>query len=194
MASLYVFDIDDTLFDTTARTIVRDYQGNEVCVLQTPEETYAYKLKPGESFDYVEFTDAELFNKSAPISKMIENYRRIQSKIQLNLNPGSKIMINTARGSFDNLDKFLETFKKHGMDVQLDNVHCAGTIPGSMPASQKKLIGIRKRLDEGSFDIVFMYDVSATNLRAFLTLRKEYPNIKFHALLVNDGDISNFNE
>ena len=56
MGSLTIFDIDDTLFETTALVyVVKD---GVVIDKLTNQEYNVYDLKDGESFDFVEFRDA----------------------------------------------------------------------------------------------------------------------------------------
>ena len=60
---LTIFDIDDTLFRTTAQIkVVKD--GREIRSLNN-QEFNTYKLQDGESFDFGEFRNAEKFNKES---------------------------------------------------------------------------------------------------------------------------------
>lgn len=191
-AQLHVFDIDDTLFHTTALIKVR--KDGKIIHSLTNQEFNSYKLKSGEKFDFDEFGSSKKFHdESVPMHTMLDNLKRIHNRIKNNLSPGSKIIMNTARGDFDDKDKFLDKFKQHGVDIDDIHVHRAGTLPGDEPPATKKLVFIRRYLDKKPYKEVFMYDDSRSNLRAFLTLQKEYPDTKFNAFFVtNKGVIQAF--
>ncbi len=105
---LTIFDIDDTLFHTTAKILVKK-DGKVVKELDN-KEFNQYILKPGEEFDFHQFKSAEKFHKeSKPIARMLAKAKMIL-KNSLN-NPKSKVIIVTARGDFDDRDTFLATFR-----------------------------------------------------------------------------------
>ena len=181
---LTIFDIDDTLFHTTAKVkIVKDGK-----VIKTLDNQHFndYELQPGEEFDFGEFKNAEKFNKeSQPMERMIAKLNAILR------NAGdSKVIMLTARSDFDDKDLFLDTFRKHGINIDLIHVHRAGNLPGDNIPAEKKAVFVRQYLDTGKYGRVRMYDDSMTNLKVFNTLQKEYPNVKFSAYFVNhDGSI-----
>jgi hypothetical protein len=181
---LTIFDIDDTLFHTTAKIkVVKD--GNVVKTLDN-QQFNNYKLQPGEEFDFGEFRSAEKFNKeSEPMKPMIAKLNAILK------NAGdSKVIMLTAREDFDNKDLFLDTFRQHGINIDLIHVHRAGNIRGDAIPADKKAVFVRQYLDTGKYGRVRMYDDSMTNLKVFNKLQQEYPNVKFSAYFVNhDGSI-----
>jgi len=69
--NLSVWDIDETLFQTKAMVhVMKD--GKRIKSLSN-REFNTYKLKTGETFDFAEFKNAELFNKtSVPIQRAID--------------------------------------------------------------------------------------------------------------------------
>jgi hypothetical protein len=84
----------------------------------------------------------------------------------------------------------LDTFKKHGVDIDDIHVHRAGNIPGDYPPAQKKLHYIRQHINNDGYKEVHFHDDSKSNLNAFLGLQKEYPDVRFHAWHVGeDGKI-----
>ena len=121
--SLTIFDIDDTLFHTTAQIAVK--KDGKVIKKLTNQEFNDYVLKSGETFDYKEFYDASKFYKeSKPVAKMMAKAIAIlRNSVR---NPKSKVIIVTARANFDNRDKFLATFKKHGFDIDKVRVDICG--------------------------------------------------------------------
>ena len=184
---LTIFDIDDTLFRTTAQIkVVKD--GREVRSL-TNQEFNTYQLQDGESFDFGEFRNAEKFNKeSIPIGPMIAKLNAIIK------NAGaSKVIMLTARADFDNKDLFLDTFRKYGVDMNKVHVHRAGNL-GIAPA-ESKAVWIRKYLDTGKFGRVRLYDDAMSNLRMFIGLKKEYPSVEFFPYFVtHEGNIRTVRE
>ena len=68
--SLSIFDIDDTLFHTTAQiAVVKD---GKIIKKLTNAQFNTYKLQDGESFDFSEFKDAaKFYHESNPIKRMI---------------------------------------------------------------------------------------------------------------------------
>ena len=187
---LHIYDIDDTLLHTTAMIHVKDKTGKTVKSL-TNQEFNTHHLEPGHHFDFSEFSDSEKFNReSKPMHGMLQQLNRVHQKAKLGLNKGARIIFNTARADFDDKDKFLDTFKKHGVDIDDIHVHRAGNIPGDHPPAQKKLHFIRQHINNGDYKEVHFHDDSKSNLNAFLGLKQEYPNVKFHAWHVGaDGKI-----
>ena len=188
--SLHVFDIDDTLFHTTARVRVRN-ANNRIIRYLSNAEFNDYKLKSGETFDYKEFNNSKKFkNESKPIRPMINRMNRIQNNISKS---NGRVIINTARADFDNKNEFLDTFRKQGVDIDKIHVHRAGNIPGDEIPADKKVKIIKQYIDKHKHKKVVMYDDSKTNLRALLNMKKEYPDVKFIAFHVGpDGTMTKF--
>ena len=179
-AALTVWDIDDTLFETTAKVIVRR-NGGSVMELTSSEFNH-YKKQPGDTIDFSQFQDSRLFHET---SKPIENMWKTAKRVLENIGkrPGSRMVIVTARGDFDNKDLFLETFRKHGMDMSKVHVYRAGNMAGGSSAERKKII-IREILDAGDYTEVRLFDDHEHNLRAFLELKSEFPDLTFKAFPV----------
>jgi len=195
LGSLHIFDIDDTLMHTTAKIKVKDEEGKVVKSLSN-QEFNDHNLEHGHSYDFSEFRSSDKFkDESKPIRPAIAKLKAIHNNIKNKPSSKSKIIMNTARADFDDKDKFLNKFKSHGIDIDNVHVHRAGNITGDEQPAQKKLVYIRKHLDTGNFREAHMYDDSKTNLRAFNSLRHEYPNIKFHAWHAHsDGTMRKFKE
>ena len=91
---LTIFDIDETLFQTTAKIAVKK-DGKVVRELSN-QEYNTYELKKGEQYDFEQFKSAEKFNKeSKPISRMFDRAKAILSHSIRN--PLSKVIVVTAR-------------------------------------------------------------------------------------------------
>ena len=182
---LTVFDIDETLFQTKA--MVKIMKDGKLVRSIDNQEYNTYKLKPGESYDYGEFRSAEVFqNTSVPIMKMIQKANAIIANATRS---GSKVIIVTARGNFDDKKKFLDTFRRYGIDI--DNVHVerAGALNLGSSAKNKRFI-FHKYLRGGKYERVRFFDDATQNLTMFKALRKKYPNVSFEAYHVqHDGSV-----
>lgn len=175
--SLTIFDIDDTLFHTTAK--IKVIKDGKVIRELTNQEFNNYQLLPGEQFDFGEFRNAEKFNKeSVPIRPMIAKLKSLLK------NTSGKIIMLTARADFDDKQTFLSTFARYGIDMSRIHVHRAGNL--NLPASpaDKKAVFVRKYLDSGLYDRVRLYDDSIKNLTVFKDLKSEYPTVDFKAFYV----------
>lgn len=182
---LTIFDIDETLFRTSAKIkVVKD--GKVVKSLDN-QEFNSYKLKDGESYDFGEFRSAEIFqNTSIPIMRMIEKAKAI---IKNAVSTGSRVIVVTARADFDDKKKFLDTFRRYGIDVDKIYVERAGNLGLGSSAKNKRFI-FHKYLRSGDYRRVRFFDDAMSNLISFKALAKKYPDIQFSAYHVqHDGSI-----
>lgn len=180
--NLSVWDIDETLFQTKA--MVHVMKGGKRVHSLTNREFNTYKLKTGETYDFTEFKDAKLFNKtSVPIQRAIDKAARtLEAYARL---PNSKVIVLTARSDFDDKDAFLSTFEKHGLNMRNVHVHRAGNL--GMPSPQAKKIFIQQYLNTGRYKAVSLFDDDPKNLEVFMTLKKDFPDVKFTAYLAHHG-------
>jgi FMN phosphatase YigB (HAD superfamily) len=185
--SLTIFDIDDTLFHTTAQIAVM--KDGKVIRKLTNNEFNNYTLKAGEDFDFSEFRDAHKFyHESKPIQRMLAKAKAILANSVKN--PNSKVVIITARANFDDKDKFLATFRKYGFDIDKVRVERAGNIEGEIIPAFKKAIIIRNYLNTKQYSKVRLFDDSMSNLKEFLRLKTEFEEVTFEAFFANpDGSI-----
>ena len=174
---LSIFDIDDTLFHTTAQIIIRK-SGKAIKKLSSVDFNH-YKLGPGESADFSEFEDATKFNKeSIPITKMFNKAKAILA--DTHKHPNNKFIIVTARPDSDNKNKFLATFRKFGIPIDDVRIERAGKI-STLSAPQSKAIIIHNYLQTKQFNKVRLFDDSLNNLKEFLKLQRHFPDVKFTA-------------
>lgn len=187
-ASLSIFDIDDTLFKTVTKVLVK--KNGKVVHELTPAEYNVYDLKSGEEFDFSQFRSAEIFNKTAkPVDTVFKTAKKMLSKFSGAAQ--KKIIIITARSDLDNKQVFLDTFKKYGFDINRVHVHRAGNI--NMPGPEAKAKIAKDQLEKGNYSVARMFDDHEKNLKEFLALQKEFPNIKFEAFFVHEnGNITRF--
>lgn len=181
--TLTIFDIDDTLFHTTAKIkVVKD---GKVLRTLSNQEFNTYELEPGEEFDFGEFRNAEKFRQeSEPIEHMLDELKTI-----LDTTKGTVIML-TARADFDDKETFLKTFADHGIDMSRIHVHRAGNLPGDAIPAEKKAVWVRRYLDTGKYNQVSLYDDSMSNLRVFKSLKQEYPDVDFDAYFITPDDVT----
>lgn len=182
-ATLSIFDIDDTLFHTTAKVgVLKD--GVKVRRLSN-KEFNTYVLNEGESFDYSEFRCShKFFSESTPIVPILQIAKQRLAKAQQCTQ--SRVIMVTARANFDSKEQFLETFRKHQFDIDLARVERAGNLSESVPIAVKKAIIIRDYLLSGNFTQADFYDDAIGNLQEFLGLKNQFPEVKFNAYLASE--------
>jgi len=177
---LTIFDIDDTLFVSKARVLVKNTNTKKTKAL-TPQEFNTYKLRPNEEYDYGEFKSAKIFYQTAtPIGRMIEKAKAI---IKNATAKGSKVIIVTARADMDDKKLFIKTFESHGIPMKNVYVERAGNMSGSS-AENKKVI-FRKYLETGEYARIRLFDDHKENLTALLDLKKEFPTVEMFAYLAD---------
>lgn len=185
--SLTIFDIDDTLFNTTTKVLVK--RGGKTVNALTPAEFNVYKLKDNEEFDFSQFRSAKVF---ADTAKPIGNVFRIAKKLINRLVPNKRIIIVTARSDLDDKKLFLATFKKYGFDTDKVHVYRAGNIPKHGAEAKKDII--RDQINKGKYVSVKMFDDAKANLDKFIELHSEFPNVTFEAFMIHeDGKITRYN-
>ncbi len=175
-------DIDETTFHTYAKIgVYKD--GKKVRELDN-QQFNTYDLQPGESFNFDEFRDSEVFNKtSKPIDEMVKKIKKLIECIKVHGKP-EKVIFLTARADFNNKDLFLKTFRENGIDVDLPNVHVerSGNLTQIKDVSVRKKTVILKYLKTGDFAAVRMYDDDDKNLKTFMELGNEVNSGKYGIL------------
>jgi hypothetical protein len=181
---LVVFDIDDTLVYT--QTKVHVIKDNQVVNSLNSHDFTHYKLKPGESFDFGDFSNAkEFFDNSKPNIPMMNQLKR-------DINTGNKVVMVTARSDFDDKELFLDTFRKFGVDIDKVHVYRAGNSKQGSTEERKKQI-INSLLNKDDYTKAIMYDDAKPNLHTFIELKKDHPKTRFYAWHVSlDGDASEY--
>ena len=183
---LTMFDVDETMFITKARVHV--VKNGKIIKKLDNQQFNTYKKKPSEEFDFGEFKNAQVFNKtSTPIARMIN---KVKAVLKNATKAGSKVIIVTARPNFDNKKLFLDTFRNQGIDIDKIYVERAGNLGGGPAAENKKVI-FRKYLDQKIYKRIRLFDDAMSNLKAFLSLQKDYPSVSFEAFLAKpNGSVS----
>ena len=183
---LTIFDIDETMFITKAK--VKVVKNGKVIKKLDNQEFNTYKKKDGEEYDFGEFKNAEVFKRtSTPIARMINKVKVILKNAT---RKGSRVIIVTARPNFDNKKTFLDTFRKQGIDIDKIYVERAGNLGGGPAAGNKKVI-FKKYLDQKIYKRIRLFDDAMSNLKMFLSLQKDYPDVSFEAFHAKDnGSVS----
>ena len=184
--SLSIWDIDETLFKT--KNVVNIMSGGKVVKTLSNTAFNNYTLKSDESYDFSDFSDSDSFvSKSSPYKKLIRLAGRILKRY---LGAGnSKMIILTARGDMNDKEKFLQAFRKFGLNIDHVYVERAGNTLTGGAISEKKATIIRRYLNQYQYSIVNMFDDDIKNLKKFLALSREYPGISFNAYLAREGTI-----
>ena len=184
---LTMFDVDETMFKTKAKVKVVNKNGKVIKKLDN-QQFNLYKKKAGETYDFGEFKNAEVFNRtSTPIARMINKVKVI---LRNAVRKGSRVIIVSARPNFDDKELFLDTFRNQGIDIDKIYVERAGNLGGGPAADNKKVI-FRKYLDQKIYKRIRLFDDSKENLKAFLSLQKDYPDVTFEAFLAkSNGSVS----
>ena len=167
--SLYVFDIDDTLFRTSARARIVNTKG-QVKYLSS-EELKDYEFSADEKICFAEFRDAKKFaEESQPIESMIKIAQDCIKKTA----EGSKTILLTARADLDCKTKFLEYLNSSGLDINHIYVERAGNFSNLKTPEAKKLI-IKQYLESQSYQKAYLFDDSLDNILSFIELKKLFP-------------------
>lgn len=200
---LTIFDIDETLFQTSARVRVFDKKTGQVVKLLDNKEYNTYKLARNEEYkigggedSYKEFRSAKHFREtSKPINKMVERLKDDLARSKAS-EGAHQVIIVTARGDFDEKEIFLDTFRHLGIDIDSMRVERAGKIPGPSASAKKAIFldYLRKGERENRpFSRVALFDDARTNLDALLSLKKQFPSTKFDAYLAHhDGSVTKY--
>lgn len=192
--TLNVWDIDGTLFNTSAKVGVKDVSGSVTKILDHGEYN-TYKLKDGEKYDYAQFRSGEVFKSTAqPVSNVLDR------AIQMINRQGEKAdsIILTARADFDDKEPFLQTFRDHGFPVDKVYIERAGNLAKYnelIKPTVSKAVILRKYIMSGKYNRIRMWDDSAPNLEMLMKLGKLHPEIEMIGYLVNkDGSVARYKQ
>ena len=185
MKKLIFVDIDETLFFTKAKILVKDKTSNKVVKELTNQDFNTYKLADNEYFDFIQFKSADLFVQTSEPNKGM-----INTILELQKNPENEIVLLTARQDFDNKEKLLKFFKDFGINVghyKNNEIHIVrvGNMSSSIPVSIKKRITIEKIMHKTGYHQIEFYDDNNENLEEFLKLKILYPKRTFKAFKVH---------
>ncbi len=191
--SIHVFDLDDTLMESSARVwVLASTEAKVLKSLSTAEFTH-YVLQSGEVFDFREFSDIGILSRGIAIPYT----RDILKKI---MDHGSKshFSILTARPEKKMHAPFLIRLFKNlfGIELHKDLIFTISderyarfkdkTHPfSSLRVAEKKALVIADELISKGYNDISFYDDSRDNLSSFLKLRETYPEINFKAHFID---------
>lgn len=173
--SAHFFDLDETLFahdHDKLKVHVNDASGKRVASL-TNQQYNSHKLQPNHSYDYSEFKSTKTFKRSArPIRKMIAKLKAIHNNNQ-------RVHIVSARSDFDDKEGLAKHLNKYGIDINRVRFERAGNL--KMPTHEAKKKIISDLITKHGLKKVHLYDDHPGNLDTFLSLKKDHPDVEFHA-------------
>lgn len=178
-------DIDDTLLFTAAKiNVVKN--GKSIRKL-TNSEYNNYELKLGESFNFTEFEDSELF-----ASTSVPNYSMIDRLKDMYRN-GTEVLLLTARGNFDCKETITHYFNElgvpvgHYLDHKIHIARCGRDKYAAYGRSNTRKKHVIQKILAKRPDVTYieMYDDYMENLKTFKTI--DFPSSAF---LVNHEKVT----
>jgi hypothetical protein len=110
--NIYFFDLDNTLFNTNIKVFIKNKHSNNKKELLDYEHWYNYNLDKNEELDFSLCKSSSFFAKNCkPIKNTIDMLNDIY------INSSDRIIILTARSSFDDKDLFLKTLSSYNIPV-----------------------------------------------------------------------------
>ena len=188
--TLNVWDIDDTLGQTSAKVNVK--KDGKVIKSLAAGEYNNYKLNKDEELDFSQFRSGKIFRDTfKPISNVLNRAK----SIVMNQSENSHSIIITARADFDDHKEFLEAFRDHGFPIDHVYVERSGNLSKlkpSSPAHINKGVVIKKYLASGKWDRIRMWDDHEKNLDMLYKVAAMYPDVEAIGYLVKDGKVSKY--
>ncbi|MBQ69609.1 hypothetical protein CL689_06080 [Candidatus Saccharibacteria bacterium] len=167
--ALFVFDVDDTILNTSAKIIIKKVTGQTNAL--TSAEYGKYTIEEGDQIDLSQFSDSYKFVKeSKPISKMLSLLKSVQRKVQDKMfEDGSRLILLTARNDFDSKHMVLEFVHSLGIDIDLVHIERAGRRGVGSTGKNKHQV-LSEYLERNNFASVVAFDDSVSNLEAIASL------------------------
>lgn len=159
MTVLYLFDLDETLFE------------------HDPVE-HANFPNMGNS-EWIKYNSTELFMKGRPIKGMIEFYNFIKGHTEEFIQEKyDRVIIMTARDRMDDYDTFISFLGRHNV---YGEIIFAGANYHPKGAPFNKYMSIAKLLKENTdYDVVHLFDDSKENIEYMLALKHDFPWVEFY--------------
>lgn len=167
---ILLFDVDDTLIKSDVKVYVM--KDDKIIKKLSSTEFNTYKLNPGESFDYREFEDERILNKS--------KFLKYWDTLKREYSEGTHIGIITARA---NKDMFYKFFKSKGFTIKNELVFAINDPNIDLDGDtieERKTNAIEKIIDYGYKTIIF-FDDNENNLNMVKKLERKY-DIKIHTI------------
>lgn len=187
--TLYVFDIDGTLFNTGGNINV--HKDGAIHYKLGHGQFNSHKLSDGESYDFSEFRSGKLFRDTAsPINTVLDQAKHIVH----NQHSTSKTILLTGRSEFKEKDLFLQTFRDHGFPIDKVVVHLAGNMGGGVPTHVSKLMLLKPYVISKQYDKILVWDDGLQNLETLTKLAKYNRNCEIIGYAVDKaGRVTQYN-
>lgn len=165
--TLYVFDIDGTLFNTGGNINV--HKDGALHYQLGHGQFNTHKLSDGESYDFSEFRSGKLFRDTAsPINAVLDQAKHIVH----NQHETSKTILLTGRSTFKEKDQFIQAFKDHGFPIDKVEVYLAGNMGSGVPTDVSKLMLLKPYVLSKKYDKIIVWEDSLKNLDTLVKLAK----------------------
>lgn len=198
--SIHLFDLDDTLIQTSARVLVLGPDGGLLRDLAPSEFTH-YRPAQGETFDFREFSDLGILSRG-----IVVRYTRSIIDSILRYGTRSHFGILTARSDkklhapflirlfrslfgirlakehiFAVSDARFATYKDRGAAgraAPFDSIASTASF-ASLSIAQRKALVIAEDLVGRGFNDISFYDDSRENLDSFKVMRRAFPHVVY---------------
>ena len=183
--TLSFWDIDETVFNTFAKIIVRDKETGKEIKQLTNSEFNSYKLKDNEEFDFSQFGDAKMFKDTSKVIKSTMNKIKKEYK-----DKNTIIFFLTARADFDSNAMFKDAFREQGLRVNDKRIRfeLAGNLKKGTIADKKQYV-MNKQIKRFNPTVVKIYDDHLDNVNVLDKLAMKYTNTRFEKYLIKNGAI-----
>lgn len=186
--SIHLFDLDDTLIQTTARVLVTDSEGRLLKAL-SPAEFTGYARAPGEHFDFREFSDLGILSRG-----LVVRYTRTIIDTIVRRGTRSHFGILTARSDKHLHAPFLIRLFRSLFGIRLAKEHIFAVSDArfagykdrlserrfaSLSIAERKALVIAEDLVGRGFNDISFYDDSRENLESFQVLREAFPHVVY---------------
>ena len=185
---LSFFDIDETVFHSFAKVIVRNKDTGKIVDELPNDEFNSHVLGDDEEYDFSQFKDAKLFKVS---SKVINSTLR---ELKKQFSKGNMIIFLTARADMDSNATFKDAFRQVGIRVNDKRVRfeLAGNLKYG-PIPQRKMYIIGRYLKKfKQVEEVNIYDDHKENVRILDQVARNYPDVRFNKYLIKNGKIIDY--
>ena len=174
---LAVFDFDKTLADTEESVLVRDNKTNRIVDhLHSQSELNNYILDPSKHYyDFSEYNSVSNFAK--PIKPTLDLMKRFCSEEE------TKVIVLTARHN-EASDAIYNFLSNQGIDI--DKVFVRGTAGANLKAGNLQNLLNRFNIRES----VIIFEDSVENIKSFIQLEYENPDISFEYIQVMPKDLT----
>jgi hypothetical protein len=185
---LVIWDVDDTLFFANQLLAERCPDGNILGYIDNKEFHRRQALGENASrLTYERLEDAHDFHSSIrPNWKMIQQYHTHL------LQEDTDIVFVTGRTTVKPIEKFIQAFQEHTIDLQMHELVFAGNHnPGGFTRLNKRIEF--ERYFACGYSKIEIYDDHAPNIDEFYDVAQSYPDITIRMWLVDElGEASEY--